>query len=107
MAFHCVVLYAVLGGVLLHVGPAGVQGVGVGDQGARLHLFLLGGFGRCHCVRGGGLAGFLGELGSGVDGGFLGGVVALHLLCVHGGGFAGGGRVIVRNAARAHGVLRS
>ena len=34
-------VYAALGVVLLHGGPAGVQGVGVGDQGARLHLVLL------------------------------------------------------------------
>jgi hypothetical protein len=36
-------------------------------------------------------AGFLGELGSGIAGGVLGGVVALHLLHVLGGGVAGGG----------------
>ena len=44
---------------------------------------------------------------SGVDGGVLGGVVALHLLRGLGGGVAGGGRVVVRTAARVHGVLRS
>ena len=37
----------------------------------------------------------------------LGGVVARHLLLVLGGGVAGGGRVVVRTAARAHGALRS
>ena len=79
----------------------------LGGQGACLHHFLLCGFAGLHCVRGGWLAGFLGELGSGVDGGALGGVVALHLLRVLGGGVAGGGRVVVRTAARARGVLRS
>ena len=53
-----------------------------------------------------GLAGFLGELGNGVDGGVLDGVVALHLLHVLGGGVAGGGRVVIRTASRACGVLR-
>ena len=90
-----------------HGGPAGVRGVGVGDQGARLHRVQLCGFGRFHRVRGGGLAGFVGELGNGVDGGVLGGVVALHVLRVHGGGVAGGGRVVIHTAARARGVLRS
>ena len=79
----------------------------LGGQGACLHHFLLCGFAGLHCVRGGWLAGLLGDLGSGVAGGVLGGVVALHLLCVLGGGVAGGGRVVVRTAARAHGVLRS
>ena len=54
-----------------------------------------------------GLAGFLGELGNGVDGGVLDGVVALHLFHVLGVGNAGGGRVVVRTASRASGVLRS
>ena len=37
----------------------------------------------------------------------LGVVVARLVLLVHGGGVAGGGRVVVRTAARAHGALRS
>jgi hypothetical protein len=36
----------------------------------------------------GGLAGFVGELENGVDGGVLGGVVALHVLPVLGSGVA-------------------
>ena len=76
-------------------------------QGAFLHLLLLCGFAGFHCVRCGGLAGFLGELGDGVAGGVLGGVVALHLLFVLGGGVDGGVRVVVLTVARAHGVLGS
>ena len=79
----------------------------LGGQGACLHHFLLCGFAGLHCVRGGWLAGFLGELVSGVDGGALGGVVALHLLRVLGGGVAGGGRAVVRAVARAHSMLGS
>ena len=48
-----------------------------------------------HCVLGGVAAGVV-----------LGGVVALHLLHVPGGGAAGVGRVVVRTASRASGVLR-
>ena len=81
--------------------------VGTYTMGAFLHRLLLCGLAGFHCARGGGLAGFLGELGDGFAGGVLGGVVALHLLRVLGGGVAGGGRVVVRTAARAHGVLRS
>jgi hypothetical protein len=101
------VVHAVLIGVLLHGGPAGVQGVGGGGQGARLHHFLSWVFAGFHCVRGGGRAGFLGELGNGFAEGVLGGVVALHLLHVLGGGIAGGVRIIVRTVSRAHGVLGS
>jgi hypothetical protein len=90
-----------------HRGPAGVQGVGGGGQEARLHLFLLCGFVGFHCVRGGGLTGFLGELGNGISEWVLFGVVALHLFCVLGGGIAGGVRVVVRTVARAHGLLGS
>ena len=80
----------------------------LGGQGACLHHFLLCGFAGLHCVCGGWLAGLLGELVSGVDGGvLLVGGVALLLLRVLGGGVAGGGRVVVRTAARARGVLRS
>ena len=86
--------HTALGGVLLG-GLAGVRGVGVGGQVARLHLFLLCGFVLLHV------------LGGGVAGGVLGGIVALHLLHVLGGGAAGGGLIAVRTAARAHGVLRS
>ena len=43
-----VVFHAVLGGVLLHGGPAGVQGVGGGGQGACLHLLLLCGLAGLH-----------------------------------------------------------
>ena len=57
-----VVLHALLGGVLLHGGLSGVQGGSCGGQGACLHLLLL-------LVRGGVLAGFLGELGDGIAGG--------------------------------------
>ena len=69
--------------------------MGVGGQGARLHLFLLCGFVLLHV------------LGGGVAGGVLGGVVALHLLHVLGSVAAGGGRITVCTAARARGVLRS
>jgi hypothetical protein len=72
-------VHARLGGVLLHGGMAGVWGVG---------LFLL-----CEFV-------LLRVLGGVVAGVVIGGVVALHLLRVLGGG-------AVRTAARAHGVLRS
>ena len=89
------VVHAVQGGVLLHGVLAGVRGVGVGGQVARPHLFLLCGF-VLLCVLGGVVAGVA-----------LGGVVAVHLLHVFGGGAAGVGRVEVRTAARAHGVLRS
>jgi hypothetical protein len=48
-----------MGGVIL----SGVRGVlHLGGQGACLHNFLLCGFAGFHCVHGGGLAGFLGEL---------------------------------------------
>ena len=76
-------------------GPAGVRGVGVGGQVARRHPFLLCGFVLLR-VLGGVVAGVL-----------LGGVVAVHLLHVLGGGAAGGGHVVVRTASRASGVLRS
>ena len=46
-------------------------------------------------------------LGGVVAGVVLGGLVALHVLRVLGGGVAGGGRVVVRTASRASGVLRS
>jgi hypothetical protein len=62
-------LHAVLGGILLHGGPSCVQGVSGGCQGTCLHLLLLCGFAGFHGVRGGVLAGFLGELGDGVAGG--------------------------------------
>ena len=84
--------HAALGGVLLLGGPAGV---GVGGLVARLLLFQLCEFGL-HRVLGGVVAGVV-----------LGGVVALHVLRVLGGGVAGGGRVVIRTASRARGVLRS
>ena len=46
-------------------------------------------------------------LGGVVAGVALGGVVAVHLLHVLGGGAAGGGLVVVRTASGASGVLRS
>jgi hypothetical protein len=46
-------------------------------------------------------------LGGQVAGVVLGGVVALCVLRVLGGGVAGGGRVVVRTASLARGVLRS
>ena len=85
-------LHAAMGGVLLHGVLAGVRGVSVGGQVACLQLFLLCGF----VLLGGMVAGVV-----------LGVVVADHLIHVFGGGAAGGGRVEVRTAARAHGVLRS
>jgi hypothetical protein len=83
------VVHAAQGGVLLHGVLAGVRCVGVGGQGARLHMFLLCGFVLLRVL--GGVV--------------IGGVVADHLLHVLGGVTAGGGRVVVRTAARACGVL--
>ena len=76
-----------LAGLLVVVAGLGDAGVGGGWR-ARLHRRFL----QCK------LAGLL-EV--------LGGLVAVYLLYVHGGGAAGVGRVIVHTAAQARCVLRS